>query len=51
MEIAQGYARRPKRIYAVENCGFFPFCGYCGLSILHEFSTNIHYEKSAPQQL
>ena len=34
MEIAQGYARRPKRIYAVENCGFlhfviksgYPFC-------------------------
>ena len=34
MEIAQGYARRPKRIYAVEKCGFshfvitldYPFC-------------------------
>ena len=34
MEIAQGYARRPRRIYAVEKCGSFhlvitlgyPFC-------------------------
>ena len=25
MEIAQGYAHRPIRIYAVEKCGFFHF--------------------------
>eukprot|EP00493_Phyllostaurus_siculus_P021570 UN21898 len=25
MEIAQGYARRPKRIYAVEKCRFIHF--------------------------
>ena len=48
MEIAQGYARRSKRIYAVEKCGFFPFCDYFGLFILHEFPTNIPHEKSAP---
>ena len=41
MEIAQGYARRPKRVYALEKCGFphfvitlgYPFC----TNFLHTF--------------
>ena len=34
METAQDYARRPKRIYVVEKCGFFHyFCNYSGLFI------------------
>ena len=36
MEIAQGYARRPKRIYAVEKCGFFHFV----ITLGYPFCTN-----------
>ena len=36
MEIAQGYARRPKRIYAVETCGFFHFV----ITLGYPFCTN-----------
>ena len=36
MEIAQGYARRPKRIYAVEKCGFFHFV----ITMGYPFCTN-----------
>ena len=36
MEIAQGYARQPKRIYAVEKCGFFHFV----ITLGYPFCTN-----------
>ena len=36
MEIAQGYARQPKRIYAVEKCGFFHFI----ITLSYPFCTN-----------
>ena len=37
MEIAQGYARRPKRIYVVEKCGFFHFAITQGSSFCTNF--------------
>ena len=57
MEITQGYARRPKRIYAVEKCGFFhfvitldyPFCtNFLQTFLMKKFTVSHKYKKSKP---
>ena len=45
MEIAQGYARLPKRIDAVEKCGFFNFVITLGYAFCKNFLEKLLMKK------